>query len=701
MRELLASVEQVRRSLVWMAQGRAMLLALGAGLSGAIVTRLVAATGSPFAAIVVGVLLGGLTWMLMRPRRTPSGPTAALWIEERQPTAPTFALVTLVEQAEQAGGIDLEGTALHRVSEQIVQRVSIGEALQRMRWQQWRGPVGFVGASMLLLLMSVWLPRGEGRSDRAGRGGLFGGTSPDSGTTAPLGAWTVQVTPPAYAGGGTRTFGDVASVSALTGSVVELRGDGPVPEALSARVDSLTGQSLPARAADGGWSVRANAESAPTTVRLTRGGRTRLLVIEGHADTIPSVMLQAPARDSVFREARGVLPLTAAARDDIGLARAWFELIVSSGEGERFTVRTLTVGERTWPQGAHQRQASFTATLDIGALKLVPGDVVHLRAVARDGHPSPSRDLGSSETRSFRIARPAEYDSVAVEPAPPPDVDKSLLSQRMLLLLTEKLDRQQRGMARADVVRESQRLARDQSRLRQAVGDVIFQRLSGESSGEHAHSPGDGHDHGVDLQDGKLALNNSSTSGMLEEGNDSPIVAINQPLLEAYNAMWDAGRALEQGDPHGAIPPMRLALEAIERSRAASRIYLRGRPPQVILDIDKIRLVGKDTGLVANRSSRDALPRRGMERDARLVRIAQLLAQYGAAPEQRTAARDSVALLRAEALSDAPVFATALGRVLDGLEKGGDVTPLLVDARRALGNVERAPVGRWSRTLPP
>src|SRR5690606_4553611 len=130
------------------------------------------------------------------------------------------------------------------------------------------------------------------------------------------------------------------------------------------------------------------------------------------------------------------------------------------------TVRTVTLGAKGWPATARQRQATVRASLDLAALTLVPGDIVHLRAVARDGHPSPSRDLGSSETRVFRIAKPDEYDSVAVEPAPPADVDKSLLSQRMLLMLTEKLDRQRPRMARADVVRESQRLARDQARLR-------------------------------------------------------------------------------------------------------------------------------------------------------------------------------------------------------------------------------------------
>lgn len=720
MRELLATVEQARRGLEQATRGRALLQALGAALSGVILVRLltptlltggrasIAARGTQAAtatAIVVGLLLGGLLWVLLRPRRTPSGSTAALWIEEHHPGAPSFALVTLVELASEAGSAAYDGSELHRASERMLRQVSIGDALSTLRWQQWRGPVSFVAVSVLLLVMSgmlaPWTAGMDQQASRSTRPGTAGEAA------APLGAWRVRVTPPDYVGGRTETFGDVAFVSALAGSIVEIRGDGLPPDITSGRVDSAAIHPLSAQVESAGWRVHTEVEPAPTTVRLARGGRTRLLVIEGHVDTIPSVTLQTPARDSVFREAQGTLPLTAIARDDFGVTRAWFELIVTSREGERFTVRTLAMGEKVWAAGTHQRQASIALRLDLGALKLVPGDVVHLRAVARDGYPSPARELGSSETRSFRIARPAEYDSVAVEPAPPPEVDKSLLSQRMLLMLTEKLDRQQQRMARGDVVRESQRLARDQARVRQSVGDIIFQRLSGEASGEHSHFAGDGHDHGVDLQDGKLSVNAASTSGMLEEGDDSPVIAINKPLLEAYNAMWDAGRALEQGDPHAAIRPMQLALEAIERSRTASRVYLRGRPPQVIIDIEKIRLAGKDTGRVASREARRALPPHALARDAKLVVIAQLLAraQRPAADSVRVrlqdAARDSLALLRVESLADAPAFAASLTRVLDGLAQGGDLTATLVDARRTLGNVERAPVGRWSRMVPP
>jgi hypothetical protein len=503
------------------------------------------------------------------------------------------------------------------------------------------------------------------------------------------------VVPPAYTGQRAIDRGDVNAVVAVSGSAIELTGDGAVPEARLATVGATDARPVTATAIGGDWRVRVVASDAPATVQLSRGGRTRLLVIEGHADSVPVVTLEQPTRDSVFREAKGQLPLAASAVDDIGLASARFELLVSSGEGERFTVRSVTLGAATWPTPSGQRRATIRGTLDLAALQLLPGDVVHLRAIARDGHPAATREFGTSETRAFRIARATEYDSVAVEPAPPPEVDKSLLSQRMLLLLTEKLDTQQSRLARADMLRESLKLARDQARLRLAVGDVVFQRLSGESSAEHAHYAGDGHDHGVDQQGGKLVINPAGTTGMLEEGNDSPVIAINQPLLEAYNAMWDAGRALEQGDPHGAIPPMQRALEAIERSRAASRVYLRGRPPQVIVDIAKVRLAGKDTGSTSGRSDRGALPTRVGQRDARLVRAAQLL------PTARDAARDSLALLRVEALGDAPAFAAAVARVLEAVDRGGDATDAVVGARRVLGNVVRTPGPGWSRGVPP
>jgi hypothetical protein len=140
---------------------------------------------------------------------------------------------------------------------------------------------------------------------------------------------------------------------------------------------------------------------------------------------------------------------------------------------------------------------------------------------------------------------------------------------------------------------------------------------------------------------------------------------------------------------------MRLALAAIERARAAERLYLRGKPPTVIVDVAKVRLAGKDTGVTNQRPVREALPPRDALRAVRLVLAAQLVAR------DVLAARDSLAVLRVDALADAPAFAAAVGAVLDALRDGEDATDAFVRARRVLGGVVRGDGGIWSRGVPP
>ena len=717
---LLSAVEGVRRALARLVFARAALLACAVVLCTWLVVDgvLLGSGREPLAAgrragsalLLVPLLVLLVAWLLAR-RRTRDLDTvrAALWIEERDAEArpASFALVTLIEALiglRSAGSRTnaraiAESPQLLASASAVLARADVSRALRRSARTQLMGPALFAAGALLVVLVGAVMgssPGGVvGHALRAANGDPVVSTS-----LPPLGAWQVRISAPSYMRRAPQQFGDVQNVSVVSGSTVQVRGAGPLPDHVIARSVGDAADTVPEKQREralvptvvgDGWEVRTVTTDGPVTMHLARGGRARLLVIEGRADSIPAVSLLQPARDSVFRTPDGSLTLVAAVRDDIGVAQARFEVIVSSGAGERFTARTVQMGARLF---AGERSGMLRATMDLAALTLVAGDIVHLRAIARDAHPASNREYGSSETRSFRIARAAEYDSVAVEPAPPPEVDRSLLSQRMLLTLTEKLEKQRPRLGRSTLLNESIKIARDQARLRQAVGDVVYQRLSGDVSGEHAHSVGDGHDHGVEQRQGKLALSGSNAGGVLEEGNDSPVIAINQPLLEAYNAMWDAGRELEQGEPKAAIPHMRLALAAIERARSAERLYLRGKPPTVIIDVAKVRLAGKDTGATNIRREREALPPREARRAARLVAAAQLAVVDG------SVARDSLAVLRVEALGDAPAFAAAVGAVLNAMNIGGDVTEAFVRARRVLGVVVRTDAGAWSRGVP-
>ena len=187
------------------------------------------------------------------------------------------------------------------------------------------------------------------------------------------------------------------------------------------------------------------------------------------------------------------------------------------------------------------------------------------------------------------MPRASEYDSVAIEGAPPPDVDSSQISQRMLIMLTEKLagpareartrgcrggvaaDRQRRGAAPSARRRDRLRAARRRSRAARTRGATT----------PSAHLTPE------QLLAAANAATQASAGATDFEGDETPVVAINRPLLEAYNAMWDASRALEVGEPGTALPPMRLALAAIQRARNAERLYLRGKAPVVVVDIEQ------------------------------------------------------------------------------------------------------------------
>jgi len=140
---------------------------------------------------------------------------------------------------------------------------------------------------------------------------------------------------------------------------------------------------------------------------------------------------------------------------------------------------------------------------------------------------------------------------------------------------------------------------------------------------------------------------------------------------------------------------MRRALAAIEKARQAERLYLRGRAPQVVIDIDKARLKGKDKGSSSTRpggaftagdSAAHAL-------ESRFVRAIELT------PRNASAAIDSLSLLRIDALADNPSFAATLIPAIDALRRGrgADATAALARARRSLAgpSISRDSIARW------
>ena len=479
--------------------------------------------------------------------------------------------------------------------------------------------------------------------------------------------YTATVSPPRYARQPERTLRDPVSINALVGSGIRVTGS---------------------------FTARATMPASPTILRLERDNVARMVALEPIADSSPRVVLELPATDTVLRAPTGALRLAAQARDDIGLRAGWFEIIVSSGSGETFTFRTSAIGRA---QLGGRRDARISAALRLDSLELKPGDVVHLRAVARDDNPSASAEPGTSETRTLRVPRPSEGDSIAIEAMPPPEVNRSEVSQRMLIILTERLVARMRQISAQTLGAEASNIAREQGRLRRRVGEIIFTRLTGE---EHVDDDATA---AMDdtLSPGEALLKAASEATTIEEGHSheegegGTVIAVNRNLLEAFNAMWEAERRLGVSEPRQALPHMRAALDAIQRARAAERLYLRGRAPRIVLDIARIRLTGKtdgiDPGVRSPRASAlDAL----LARRARFASAVDLLTRGDA---QAAAAIDTLMLIRVDALDDAPALASALAMAIEDLRSGRDATDAIVAAHRALaGPPTRRPQTRWS-----
>jgi hypothetical protein len=698
---------------------RAALWAVAAGLSMlAVVSAIAHRSGESVGGagwLAAAVVAGAVLAILLRPVRRLTVGRVALWIEEHVPTL-QYALVTAVDPAG-----DL-GNALPAL-ERHVETVSWAGETRRAAAIAMRWPLlaALLGAATLLVASRV--PVGpaiqvDGRPS---------GTS----TTAPVPAsspfarLTATVRAPAYAGGKIARIESPASIVALVGSAVTLEapssGDG-----VSIDVAGAPGKIQSSKSR---WTASFIVGPKPGLVRLSHATGERIIALEPRIDSVPFVRLVTPARDTVIRIARGSMSLTAEVHDDIGLANGAFEYILSSGEGESFKFSSGTLGTK---QFSATGAGSLSASLSLESLNLKPGDLVHVRAVARDGNNVSGPGTGSSETRVLRVARAGEYDSIAVEGAPPPEADKSLISQRMLIILTEALEKRRPRLTRETLVAESRVISRDQARLRKRVGDIIFQRLGDDPTGEHGHGPDEEEAPGADSTKPRLdsiivdsagraarragrsareiAAADSADSARAAllraasaatgtgnqildfEGDETPVVAINRPLLEAYNAMWEASRALDQGETGKALPPMRRALEAIQRARQAERIYLRGKAPAVVVDLARVRLTGNEGG-EANRR----LPRAPLDPAAarRAERLSQAIVLAGTSP---AAAIDSLVLLRVEALETAPSLAAAIGDALEAMRANRDATGLLSRARRVAEGAVRGTkgIGAWS-----
>ena len=648
---LVLGASAITRAIAW---GLAAALLVLAGLAfAALLTSSIDRDARSHGVIAFIAGVATATVLLWRSRHVASVGRVALWIEERIPDL-HYSLVTAIEP----------GTSRQTV-ESVVARQDIGGVT---RGAVSRTVVPAVAAAVLTAALLYISP-----SRAFGGGALFSRIAGNSSAAAIIAGsrledLAVQVTPPGYAGERTIALDDPASVAALIGSRIVVLGDG-----LASGITGLL-EATPVNpsASRGRWSVSVTMPSQPAALILRDRGYERIIVLEPRPDNAPRIVLTAPERDSTLRVAQLVLRLEATATDDIGLNGGYFEYLITTGSGEIFSARTVTTPVVRF---GGSRRASIGATLDLASLKLNQGDVVSIRAIAQDRNTLSGPGLATSDTRTYRIARADEYDSVSIEAAGPLPVDSSAMSQRMLIMMTEQLVREQRKLTRPQLVKRSTEIGDLEDKIRKRVHEILFEQEGGEEGEEGGGAPG------------------APEEAPGEDVHSEEAVPIrNADLLEAYNALWEAVRSLQIAEPEPALPPMRVALKALDRARLANRLYLRGLPPKVIVDLARIRMTGKEKGSTNIRTPLTATDSARARLEKRFGDAIELIESKPAE------AIRAFTLLQVDALSTSPPFASAVGEAIEAFRRGRDATLPLLRARRALSGDPRATPGlpSWS-----
>ena len=559
----------------------------------------------------------------------------ALFLEEQMPGL-QYALVTAVEPAGHR-----DATLLDRAVERSWAAPALYPPIRRALIPPLL--LGLVLSGLLLVLPSA--ARSRILNPRAGDALLAprGIGAPGSRLT-PL---VVVVIPPAYARLPSETLEEPLSVHALVGSAIRLRGRGAslaAPESLL--VETPGGAVRPAIVADT-WSVSLRMPGEAQVVRLTDRGRSRLLTLEPVLDAPPAVLLGSPERDTTYGLPRGIISVEARASDDIGIERIWIELLLTTGGGERFSTTTRTLAASS--PGARAGSASVTIRLD--TMRLGPGDVMNLRAVARDGNTVTGPGEGTSETRTIRIHDPSLATAIPIVPASVAVLDTTVLSQRMLIIRAETLLVRRRRMPADSFRVQSLRLGERQLMLYDRVQALI------------------------------LELETATDVGFVGETEESKLLRV------AGAAMRRAEDELRKIRVAEALPEMYRALDALDRGRTSRRIYLRGMLPRIVVDLEQVRLKGTDSASAGPRPARPSLtdPRRAL-----LTRLDRILSAGSGAMG------DSLTMLRAAALTAAPDAAVPLARALEAIRAGADPAAALRAARRALDrDTEPAMLSPW------
>jgi hypothetical protein len=578
--------------------------------------------------------------VLWRGRAARSIERVALWIEEREPSL-NFVLVTAID--ETIAPLE-QNSALHAAA--------TGTDIDSIVRHAWRHSLGRAAVA-IVALGAVLAVLGPGDLLRAAEHELAVRAMPA--VLPPMAnrllSLRARITPPAYTRLQAHVIEEPPNVAALVGSRITLEGSGTA----DGIVGALGAHALSATSDERGWAITEIMPTNPTVLTLRDRGYRRLLALEPQADSAPAVRLHLPARDTTYQSVpKGKLDIDAALSDDIGLDYGYVEYLLSSGSEESFDTK-LVAGARE--PFANARAARLHTTLDFDTLKLSPGSVIHIRVIAYDYNDVTGPGKGVSETRTLKIAEPA--DSTSINAAPPLPIDSMWISQRLLNMRTDTLTRARRALSHEEFAHRSSAYSNGQEDIRKRALAVI---------------------------------------ALLEDNGvgDAFETEASKMLRQAVELMWTAREDLGVSQPDTALPVMKKILKILDDLRLANRYYLRGILKPVAVNIERTRLIGKDSANAHARTPRAELD------DLHRALASRIDAAVALARNSPSAAADSLVYIRVSALTSAPALVQPLQHAIDLLRHGAAADSALARARRALDPPSRVleSASDWSGLVP-
>ncbi|WP_420127473.1 hypothetical protein [Longimicrobium sp.] len=408
--------------------------------------------------------------------------------------------------------------------------------------------------------------------------------------------WTVQ--PPAYAGIAAQDGRGDDPISALPGSRIRIRSRFP-DRWDGVRAGAIGGAALPVRRAGEEWIVEylMPADARGLSLEAMADGGVvdrRIIPLAPLPDQPPDVQLLEPREDMVLASGAGRITLRATAADDYGVGAFDLHWTHSRGSGESYE---FVEGDWAFSRVSRNGKASTgELVVDLATLKLQPGDIMHIRAVARDRNNVTGPGESVSRTRIIRVARPEEMDQITTDIGMPPELPKDpVMSQRMIILMTERLIRERPRLSRQELQSRSSDIAQHQARLREIVGEQVYIReadqaiQSGEqdfsyleqggTGGGHQEAGGEQHEARTPedvLREADEATGTGSIDEFAHRHDESAILDVNRDLMRLHNLMWNSQQELNLAKPDTALPYQYDALKIIQQMNQAERTYPRG-----------------------------------------------------------------------------------------------------------------------------